>query len=86
MHPPVSELPGCPAHVFEGASETRASRWLWDFDPFQLAICHTPSWVKIAALWPRGRARKNCRGRKSWRRRGKEPGDNCDVAFDGVER
>jgi hypothetical protein len=50
LHPPASELPGCFAHVFDGANESRASRWLWGFDPFQVAVCHTSSWVKVALV------------------------------------
>ena len=50
LHPPTSELPGCPAHVFDGANKSRASRWLWGFDPFQLAVCHTSSWVKVVLV------------------------------------
>ena len=34
LHPPALELPGCPAHLFEGVNDTRVSHWLWDFDPF----------------------------------------------------
>ena len=56
MHPLTSTLPGCLAHIFEGANEAHASRWLWDFGPFQLAICHMSSWAKVVlvpggALW-----------------------------------
>ena len=50
MHPPTSSLPDFSAHTFEGATELRASRWLWDFVPFQLAICHTSSWVKVVLM------------------------------------
>ena len=61
MHPHAPSLPGCLAHIDEGTAESRASRWLWDFDPFQLAVCHTSSWVKVvlvpgrAVAVPRGR-------------------------------
>ena len=34
LHSSALELPGCPAHFFEGVNDTRVSRWLWDFDPF----------------------------------------------------
>ena len=60
VHPPISSLPGCPAHIFDEATDTRKSWWLYGFEPFGLDPAHTSLWVKIvlipgnAVVLPRG--------------------------------
>ena len=50
VHPPTRSLPGCPAHIFDEATDARKSWWLWGFGPFGLDPAHSSSWVKIVMV------------------------------------